>query len=186
MALVYFKRYRMEIELPRRDGGSSLPPTGYLFVSWDRGLLETHARVKYESFREEIDANVFPCFGEYGGCLRLMNEIAQKPGFLPEATWLAVHEGGAGKPRQPCGTIQGVRDRSGIGSIQNLGIVPEHRNRGVGSGLLRRALDGFWQAGLDRVSLEVTAENEGAIRLYHRLGFRIVKTVFKATEVACT
>lgn len=186
MALVYFKRYRMEIELPRRGVGAVLPPAGYEFVAWDRGLLETHARVKYESFREEIDANVFPCFSEYGGCLRLMTDITQKPGFLPEATWLAVYAGGLGRPGQPCGTIQGIRDCSGMGSIQNLGIIPGHRNRGVGSGLLRRALDGFWQSGLDRVSLEVTAENEGAIRLYHRLGFRIVKTVFKAAEVACT
>jgi ribosomal protein S18 acetylase RimI-like enzyme len=32
--------------------------------------------------------------------------------------------------------------------------------------------------------LEVTAENEGAIRLYRRLGFATVKTVFKVAEAA--
>ena len=49
--------------------------------------MEAHADVKYLSFRTEIDANVFPCLGDCDGCLRLMHEIRQKPGFLPEATW---------------------------------------------------------------------------------------------------
>jgi hypothetical protein len=43
-------------------------------------------------------------------------------------------------------------------------------------------LGGFRQAGISRVYLEVTAQNEGAIRLYRRLGFVTVKTVYKAVE----
>ena len=37
-------------------------------------------------------------------------------------------------------------------------------------------------AGIGRVYLEVTAQNEGALRLYRRLGFVTVKTVYKAVE----
>jgi ribosomal protein S18 acetylase RimI-like enzyme len=44
------------------------------------------------------------------------------------------------------------------------------------------ALEGFQRRGLERVYLEVTADNEGAIRLYRRMGFVSVKTVFKAVE----
>jgi len=32
--------------------------------------------------------------------------------------------------------------------------------------------------------LEVTAQNSGALRLYSRLGFKTVKTVYKAVELA--
>jgi ribosomal protein S18 acetylase RimI-like enzyme len=32
--------------------------------------------------------------------------------------------------------------------------------------------------------LEVTAQNEGAVRLYRRLGFRRIKTLYKAVSLA--
>ena len=184
MGLTYFRRYRLEINLASRDFSPPVSPRGYRFLPWDDSLLEAHAEAKYLSFREEIDANVFPCFGELSGCQRLMREIAQKEAFLPEATWLAVYAGRGGKEQELCGTVQGIRDQQGLGSVQNLGIAPRHRNRRVGTSLLFRALAGFERVGLSRVHLEVTAENEGAIRLYRRLGFATVKTVFKAAEVA--
>jgi len=184
MGLTYFKRYRMEIDLFGRDFSRPAVPAGYRLLPWKESLLEAHAEVKYLSFRDEIDANVFPCFNELDGCRRLMSEIAHKEGFLPEATWLAVWTGSNGPRQEPCGTVQGIRDRSGLGSLQNLGITPPHRSRRLGTSLLFRALEGFRGVGLTRVYLEVTADNEGAIRLYRRLGFTVVKTVFKAAEVA--
>jgi ribosomal protein S18 acetylase RimI-like enzyme len=36
------------------------------------------------------------------------------------------------------------------------------------------------------VYLEVTSHNQGAIRLYQRLGFETIRTVFKSVEIACT
>lgn len=182
MVLTYFKRYRMEIDLASRDYPPAVPP-GYRLIAWDPSLLETHAEVKFQAFRDEIDSNVFPCFSELSGCRRLMTDIARKQGFVPEATWLAAWFGRGRRP-EACGTIQGLRDRDGLGSIQNLGIIPGHRNRNLGTALLFAALDGFRRAGIARSFLEVTADNEGAIRLYRRLGFSIVKTVFKAAEVA--
>jgi ribosomal protein S18 acetylase RimI-like enzyme len=54
----------------------------------------------------------------------------------------------------------------------------------VGSALIHAALVGFQQVGLPRAYLEVTAQNERAVRLYKRLGFRRTKTLFKAVELA--
>jgi ribosomal protein S18 acetylase RimI-like enzyme len=185
MALTYFKRYRMEIKLLAHSWKWPGVPEGYHLLPWDDSLLEAHAEVKFASFRDEMDASIFPCFTELSGCCRLMSEIVGKPGFLPAATWLAVRAGANGGPVEPCGTVQGLRDRTGLGSIQNIGVLPEHRGCGLGTVLLFRALRGFRQAGLTRVFLEVTADNEGAIRLYERLGFAVVKTVFTTVEVAC-
>ncbi len=185
MALICFKRYRMEVNLLAQNWSWPGMPRGYRLFPWDGSLLQAHAEAKFSSFRDEMDAAIFPCFTELDGCSRLMSEIVRKPGFLPAATWLAVREGEHGDPVEPCGTVQGIQDSSGLGSIQNLGVVPGHRRRGLGRVLLFRALRGFREAGLTRAFLEVTAENHGAIRLYERTGFRVVKTVFKTVEAAC-
>ena len=168
--LRYFKRYRMEVDL--LDPLPPVPalPPGYAWLPWEERLLDVHARVKLACFRDELDGVVFPNLSCPDGCLRLMREIRHRPGFRPEATWLLAH--GA----DYCGTVQGVGDRAGCGAIQNLGIVLGHRGRGLGTALLLQALHGFRRAGLGRAMLEVTAANDGAIRLYRRFGFREVGT----------
>ena len=186
MGLTYFKRFRMEFDLVGRDLPEPTLGEGYRLVPWSPEMLEAHAEAKYQSFRSEIDANVFPCLGDAQGCLRLMKEIVGKEGFLPGATWLAAYDWRSSQPPEYCGTIQGIRDRSQMGAVQNLGITPEHRGRGLGSALLLQALAGFRAAGLRRAFLEVTAQNVGAIRLYQRLGFVRARTVYKAVEVAYT
>jgi ribosomal protein S18 acetylase RimI-like enzyme len=170
----------MEIDLAGRDFSSPPLPMGYRILAWRNDLLDAHAEAKFNSFRTEIDANVFPCLGDLSGCLRLMTEICQKSGFLPQATWLLTYE--TAHHQDFCGTVQGICDRSGYGAIQNLGISPEHRNRGLGTVLLFKALEGFRSAGLRRAFLEVTARNEGAVKLYRRVGFNRARTVYKAVE----
>lgn len=171
-AISYFKRYKMEVDL------HDLPPpelsVGFHCLTWSTALLEAHAEVLYGSFHQEIDAMVFPSLGDRGGCTCLMSEIVRKWGFEPQATWLLSG------PDGPCGSVQGLRERRGLGAIQNLGITPAWRGRGLGRTLLLQALHGFRRAGLARALLEVTAQNDGAIRLYRRLGFRRCKTIYKA------
>jgi len=205
MDSAYFKRYRMDLALAA--GGLALAPTaggfpaaagemppGYRLVPWHDGLIDAHARTKFRSFRSEIDAVVFPCLGDLEGCRRLMREIRGKGGFLPGATWLIARSrilppGADRQSPQPaevewCGTIQGVIDSSGAGSIQNIGIVPGHRGLGLGSVLIAQAVRSFAAQGLERVSLEVTADNVRAVNLYQRLGFRRAKTIYKVVDGA--
>jgi ribosomal protein S18 acetylase RimI-like enzyme len=173
MAITYYKRFRMEIDL---DGIPALAvlPDPFVWVAWDESLIDRHAEVKYLSFRDEIDASVFPCLGDRYGCQRLMREIRRKPGFLTGATWLIAC------PQGYVGTVQGVMDRGPIGAIQNLGVVPSYRGIGLGEALVRQALVGFHHAGLRRAYLEVTAENSSAVLLYRAVGFRRSKTLYKA------
>jgi ribosomal protein S18 acetylase RimI-like enzyme len=186
MELNCYKRYRMEIDLFGRDLRCEPLPAGYSILPWDESLMEAFALAKYNSFRGEIDANVFPCLGDLNGCRRLMSDIVRKPGFVPLSAWLAVYAPEGCAEGDFCGTIQGIRDKTGLGAVQNLGVTPPHRDQGIGACLLYRSLEGFRQSGVSRVFLEVTAQNTGAIRLYQRLGFVISKTVYKTTEPAYT
>ena len=184
MHLAYFKRFRMDINLTGRDLTPTPVPEHYHFLPWEEMLLDAFARAKYLSFRGEIDTEVFPCLAEFDGCRRLMQEIVRKPGFVPESTWLVVRFLGNGARPEYCGTVQGVRDRHGVGAIQNFGIARDYRRCGLGRSLLLRSLAGFRAAGVRRVCLEVTAQNAAAIRLYRRIGFTLVRTVYKTVEAA--
>jgi ribosomal-protein-alanine N-acetyltransferase len=69
------------------------------------------------------------------------------------------------------------------GLIQNLGVTPDCRGKRLGELLLRKALDGFKRVGCRMASLEVTSANSSAVKLYHRLGFEISRTVYKTAIV---
>jgi GNAT superfamily N-acetyltransferase len=182
MGVSYFKRFRMELDLRGKRFVPVFVPAGYRLLAWQPDLISEHAVAKFYSFRHEIDADVFNCLADLEGCRRLMQEISLKDGFLPEATWLVTRtfDGEV----ECCGTIQGVRATHKYGAIQNVGITPQHRGRGLGTALIAAALAGFQQVGLSRAYLEVTAQNDRAVQLYKRLGFRRTKTLFKAVELA--
>jgi GNAT superfamily N-acetyltransferase len=171
----YFKRLRMEIDLYQCPPAAVLPE-GYSWVRWEESLLGEHAETMFQAFQEEIDGRVFPSLASREGCLGLMTEIRRRPGFVAEATWLVAG------PMGYCGTVQGICERSGMGSIQNVGVSLAHRSQGLGKALLLQTLRGFFLAGLGRAQLEVTAENEVAINLYRRVGFRKRKTIYKAAQ----
>lgn len=175
MAITYYKRFRMEIDLDRAITTAVLPRP-FAWIPWEESLLEPHAEVKFRSFIGEVDAHVFPCLGDRYGCRRLMSEIRRKAGFLPEATWMIAC------PEGYVGTVQGVKDHGAIGAIQNVGVIPSYRGLGLGRALVRRALAGFCQAGLHRAYLEVTAENAAAVRLYRDVGFLRARTLYKAID----
>jgi ribosomal protein S18 acetylase RimI-like enzyme len=180
----YVKRYRMELNLLRWQCTPLRLPAGYRLVPWHTSLTMAHAHVKYHSFQGSLDAQVFPCLGELTGCQRLMSEIKAKEGFIPEATWLIEYVGAGLRQAEYCATIQAVKIQRYKASVQNIGVLPEHRGRGIGTAVIQASLLGLQQVGINQVSLEVTAENQGAVRLYRRLGFRTARTLYKSVELA--
>lgn len=181
----FFRRYRMEIRVADAPLPPPVLPHGYGFVRWRPELLDRHSAALYESFRGELDANVFPCFGDAAACRRLTADITGQKAFVPQATWLVTRR------TMPddfyfadCGTIQGLAASSALGAIQNVGVTPDARGLGLGRAIVLRALHGFRAAGMRRVYLEVTADNGPAVELYRSLGFRVLRTMYKAATAA--
>ena len=72
-----------------------------------------------------------------------------------------------------------IRPPEGIAWIATIGVLPEQRERGIGSALLEACeaqLDVERRGGhkTKRIKLCVRKSNEGAIRLYERFGYREV------------
>jgi GNAT superfamily N-acetyltransferase len=62
-------------------------------------------------------------------------------------------------------------DLVGVPLLQRLEVLPEHRNRGIGTKLLRRCERELRSRGHARMVLGVSPDNQMAIRLYLRLGY---------------
>ena len=60
--------------------------------------------------------------------------------------------------------------------INNLAIRPRFRGQGIGTALMQHVLAEAKKLGARRATLEVRASNEGARRLYERLGFYVAGT----------
>jgi ribosomal protein S18 acetylase RimI-like enzyme len=57
------------------------------------------------------------------------------------------------------------------GEVTELYVVPDARNRGIGTALLGALETWFAEEGCGAVHIEVFAPNQGAIRFYRRLGY---------------
>ena len=100
---------------------------------------------------------------------RWIERVKSSPGFAPDVWLLALVDD------RPVGALLGslVADR---GHVNELGVLPEARGRGIGEALLRRSLAMFGERGVARVTLEVdTANPTEALRLYERVGMRSVR-----------
>jgi GNAT superfamily N-acetyltransferase len=168
------KRFRMERPLAGALPSATLD-RGFRLVPWHDRWLEAHARVMHRSFAGDFDSRVFPCFRTLDGCLELISAMRGLPGFCPEATWLVA------APEGFVGSTQGLLTGHRFGTIQNIGLAPAYRGRGLGSALLAAALGGFRRSGATRAALEVTATNEAALALYRKFGFRTLRPLYTST-----
>jgi ribosomal protein S18 acetylase RimI-like enzyme len=175
----YLKRFRMEIDFRQAPAERAALPEGYRWQAWHPRLLRSHAAAKFASFEQELDSQLFLSLASTSGCEELMRGIVHHPGFLPQATWLIEFTGNGFANPLPCGTIQGLAHSTTLGSVQNVGVAPEHRGLGLGRALVLKSLAGFRRFGLLRVYLDVTADNEPAVELYRAVGFRVVSTSYK-------
>ena len=69
--------------------------------------------------------------------------------------------------------------------IVSLGVLPEHRRRGIGSALLDAICGEARSRGAARVVLEMASDNEAASALYAGRGFRVVglrRNYYRRTE----
>jgi len=62
--------------------------------------------------------------------------------------------------------------KDGHGHVSGIAVEREYRRKGIGSSLLRRLYEEFYNDGFERVTLEVRKSNKEAIRFYERQGFK--------------
>ena len=126
-------------------------------TAWDVGRRRAARESGSFSWR---NATIAELEGRAAGCL-IGYEIAAQPDPVPSdmpAMFVPLQE------------LENLAP--GTWYVNVLAVLPEHRNRGLGAALLRRADETGLRCGKRGMSVIVSDANLGARRLYERLGYR--------------
>ncbi|KPU63775.1 ribosomal protein S18-alanine N-acetyltransferase [Thermococcus argininiproducens] len=112
-------------------------------------------RIERQSFREQYPRGLFLMFLE-----------ANRETFL-----VAEYNG------QVIGYVMGYLKPDMEGHIMSIAVDPLYRGNGIGRALMEAVIDRLIKRGARYIGLEVRVSNQGAIKLYERLGFKKMKII---------
>jgi len=159
------------------DMRSKFPPRNlpdFEFLPWDERYFEETAALITRAYYDHVDGAINDQYRSLSGALRFLRNIIHYPGcgqFHGGAAILARHRA----TRKMHGLILTSTVNPGVGHITQVCTSPEFRGAGLGYELIRRAAMIFHEQGYTGISLTVTAANTGAVGLYERLGFRVMR-----------
>ncbi len=153
---------------PSRPGDGAA--TEFLVVPWERRYDREAAEILYETYRQHVDAEINDQYSSIAGTTRLIENIVHHQGcgeFLPRASRVALHA--ASQCVAGLLAITALRPRTA--HIPQIAVARPFQDRGVGTLLMAAAFNELVARDYNEISLTVTDGNQGAVRLYERLGF---------------
>jgi ribosomal protein S18 acetylase RimI-like enzyme len=177
MSLSLEGRRRAAGEEPRSDPATEHPwvREGIELIPWQRRFNDDAAEMLFQAYRQHVDALINDQYASVMGATRLIENIFHNQGcgeFLTRVSRMAVN-----RPTQQLAgilTVTSVRARTA--HIPQVGVGPSFQGLGVGTALMEAAFHDLAEEGFEQVTLTVTDDNAGAVRLYQRLGFETFKT----------
>ena len=156
---------------PLQLTSTELPPDLEL-MQWATHDYQPAAELIYTSYIDHSDALINDQYRSLHGSLRFLHNIVRFPGcgvFEPSLSWILRDK----RTRAVVGTVLSSRIAAQVAHITQLCVAPRYRGRGLGGLLLGRSGESLSRAGFQAVSLTVTEDNQQAVRLYNRFGFRM-------------
>jgi ribosomal protein S18 acetylase RimI-like enzyme len=172
--LSVYERNFMRLDLATADlarGAVRLP----MYVEkWSEHYQDRASQLISAAYSGHIDSRINDQYRTPLGARRFLYNIVQYPGcgaFFRPASY-AAFEATTG---QLCGISLASLVAPNCGHITQICVSPAVRGSGMGRELLCRSLTTLRETGCVSASLTVTAVNEDAVSLYHRMGFRTIR-----------
>lgn len=146
---------------------------GVALEGWAERWQDETAHLIASAYRGHVDSDINDQYRSAAGARRFLYNIVQYPGcgvFYEPAAMVAVQAGG-----RLCGVSLTSMVSAESGHVTQICVSPQVKGTGVGYELLRRSLAALVRAGVDTISLTVTAANRGAVQLYERVGFETIR-----------
>lgn len=139
---------------------------------WTGGDFELSPPVITASYAGHIDSEINDQYLSPTGAHRFLHNIVRFPGcgiFEERASWVLA------PPRNNSllALLLCSRVSPGVGHVTQICVLPEIQHRGVGRKLLELCAASLRADGVESMTLTVTEQNIGAVRLYEHLGHRV-------------
>jgi ribosomal protein S18 acetylase RimI-like enzyme len=147
----------------------------FVVEPWERRHDHIAAELIYATYRGHVDAVINDQYASREGAERLLDNIFELRGCgepVPHASWVAFHRG----TQSLAGLVALTTVRPGTAHVPQVAVASEFQSGGLGTLLLDLAFREAARRGYREVSLTVTDQNQGARRLYERLGFQVFRT----------
>jgi ribosomal protein S18 acetylase RimI-like enzyme len=144
---------------------------------WTDHDHDAAAQLIATAYAGHVDSRINDQYRSAVGARRFLYNIVQYPGcgtFYRPASYTAFEA----QTGRLCGISLASLVAPNCGHITQICVSNSVRGTGVGRELLRRSLATLRESGCASASLTVTAANEGAVKLYERVGFQTIRRFF--------
>ncbi len=149
-------------------------PANVEISPWNELAREEAAYLIAVSYQNHIDSKINDQYLNLQGTRKFLKNITLYPGcgeFSEGCSFIARD--------RTTGSLIGLCMASvvaqNVGHVTQLCVAPSAHGFGIGHELMRHSLLSLLAMGCDQASLTVTAENRGAIRLYQKFGFEVIR-----------
>jgi len=168
-----YDRNFMRIDLRTADLGAGNVRRPMYLETWADHYHEAASQLIADAYNGHIDGLINDQYRSATGARRFLFNIVQYPGcgtFFRPASFAAFEANG-----RLCGISLSSLVSQRCGHITQICVSPAVRGTGIGHALLRQSLITLRDMGCQAASLTVTSQNEGAVALYERVGFRTIR-----------
>ena len=143
-----------------------LLPEGYSVHEWSSEEIPLMGEFLYEAFKDSIDLVFWEHLRQPDTAIAYIERIFEGPEwtFVPFTNLYLRYNG------KICAASFCANPEKNKGGVL-MGVLKEHRGKGLGRFLLTQVLTTYYEVQLEKVGLEVTLQNEIAYPFFRRYGF---------------
>jgi ribosomal protein S18 acetylase RimI-like enzyme len=168
----FYPRVFMERQLRREvPSATAQVPASLRLRPWRESDFAAAGRLIALAYQGHLDSVINDQYRTTSGSLRFLHNIVRFPGcgqFDPATSLVLAHR----DSEELAGIVLCSRVNIDTGHVTQLCIAPALRHMGLGRLLLMECMQGLSALGLNYISLTVTEDNQEALLLYRRMGFK--------------
>src|ERR1700747_1909684 len=170
-----YTRQFMLLDLQKTPSSPAKVASGMRLDRWNDRFFEPCAKLIYLSYANHVDGEINDQYRSRSGALRFLKNIILLPGcgqFIPGASF-ALREPGSD---ELIAAVLTSEVSPGVAHTTQVCVLPGYQGHGLGRMLMPMSADGLRSMQFRELTLTVTSENSGAVKLYEGLGLHVIRS----------